>query len=155
MRTSKRQSQEINRIINETVGDVLSGRRQRDGFIRQAFLNEAGPGNMEDRVDARVLEQEMETTISDQLFDAFDEEIYQMNQKAHRKLVRALFQATKKYGMGWTGPEEVGALLSDMDNDDVSDAQMEFYHDVLGAVNEYGKKLARSLVKVARPEGEE
>lgn len=155
MTLARRQAAAINQIIQEEVQGALKGRRQRDEHLRRAALNEAGPGRMEDRVDTGVLEHEVETSISDQMFDAFDEEIYQMNQKAHKKFVRALFQATQKFGMGWTSPAEVGSLLSDMDSDEVQDAQMEFFSDVQAAVNDYGKKLARALIKAARPEGEE
>lgn len=155
MTLARRQAAAINQIIQEEVQGALKGRQQRDEHLQRAALNEAGPGRMEDRVDTGVLENEVETTMSDVLFDAFDEEIYQMNQKAHKRFVRELFKATQKFGMGWTSPAEVGSLLSDMDNEDVMDAQMEFFHDVQAALNDYGKKLARSLIKVARPEGEE
>lgn len=155
MTLAKRQAAAINQIIQEEVQGALQGRRLKEEHERRANLNEYGPGRMEDRIDSSVLEREVETTISDVLFDAFDEEIYRMNQKLHRKMVQALFQATQKYGMGWTSPAEVGSLLSADSNDDISDAEMEFFSDIQAAISNYGKNLAKSLIKVARPEGEE
>lgn len=155
MTLAKRQAAAINQIIQEEVQGALQGRRLKEEHERRAELNEYGPGRMEDRVDSSVLEREVETTISDVLFDAFDDDTYKLQQKAHRLLVRELYKATQRFGMGWTSPAEVGSLLDDMDNEDVMDAQMEFHSDVQHAINEYGKKLAKSLIKVARPEGEE
>lgn len=155
MTLAKRQAAAINQIIQEEVQGALEGRKQADKHHHQARLNEYGPGRMEDRVDTSVLEREVETTISDVLFDAFDDDTYKLQQKAHRLLVRELFKATQRFDMGWSSPAEVGSLLDDMDNEDVMDAQMEFHSDVQAAISEYGKKLAKSLIKVARPEGEE
>jgi hypothetical protein len=57
--------------------------------------------------------------------------------------------------MGWTSLAEVGSLLDSNDNEDVIDAEMEFHSDVMAAIDEYGKKMARALIKAARPEGED
>lgn len=155
MTLARRQAAAINQIIQEEVQGALEGRRRRGEHLQRASLNEYGPGRMEDRVDTSVLEREVETHISDVMFGAFDDEIYKMTQKAQRRFVQELFKATQRYGMGWTSPAEVGSLLSDEENEDVQDAQMELFHDIQAAINDYGKKLARSLIKVARPEGEE
>jgi hypothetical protein len=155
MSLARRQAQAINQIIQEEVQNALKGRRLREEHLQRADLVEYGPGRMEDRVDVGVLEREIETTIGDAMFDLFDDEIYKMTQKMHRRFVQELFKATQRFGMGWTSPAEVGSLLAGGENEDVSDAEMEFFHDVQAAINDYGKKLAKSLIKVARPEGEE
>lgn len=153
MSLSRRQAEAVNQIIQEEVQDAIKGRHLADEHRRRAVLVEYGPGQTEDRVDASVLDREVETTISDQLFDAFDEQIFQMKEKVHRKMVQALFKATQKYGMGWTSPAEVGSLLAGGENDDVTDAEMEFFSDVQAAITNYGKNLAKTLIKTARPEG--
>ena len=155
MTLSRRQAAAINQIIQEEVQGALKGRKQRDEHLQRAALNEYGPGRMEDRVDTSVLEKEVETSINDMIFDAFDDDSYKLRQKAHRLLVRELFKATQKYGMGWTSPAEIGSLLDSDTNEDIMDAEMEFHSDVVAAVDNYAKALARSLIKVARPEGED
>lgn len=155
MTLSKRQAAAINQIIQEEVQGALKGRRLKEEHLQRAALNEAGPGRMEDRVDTGVLEREVETSIGDAMFDAFDDEAYKVTQKAHRLFVRELFKATQKYGMGWSSPAEVGSLLDVDSNEDVMDAQQELWSSIQGAVNDYGKQLAKALIKAARPEGEE
>lgn len=159
MSLAKRQAAAINQIIQEEVQGVIKGRRLKEEHNRRAALVEYGPGNMEDRVDDRyssdTLVHEVETAIADKMFDAFDDEIYKMTQKAHHRFVRELFDATQKHGLGVTSRQEVSSLLSDMDNEEVQDAQYELFHDVQNAINDYGQKLARALIKAARPEGGE
>lgn len=155
MSLAKRQAAAINQIIQEEVQGALKGRKQRVEHLRRAQLNEYGPGRMEDRVDTSALEHEVETSIGDMMFDAFDDEIYKMTQKAQRRFVQELYKATQRYGMGWSSPAEVGSLLSDDANEDVQDAQMELFSSIQGAINDYGKNLAKALIKAARPEGED
>ena len=152
MSLSRRQAAAVNQIIQEEVQGAIKGRRLADEHKRRAVLVEYGPGRTEDRVDTSVLDREVETTISDNVFEAFDEQIFQLKEKVHRKMVQALFQATQKYGMGWSSPAEVGSLLAGGDNEDVTDAEMEFFSDVQAAITDYGKKLAKTLIKTARPE---
>lgn len=155
MSLAKRQAAAINEIIQEEVQSALEGRRLADEHARRTNLVEYGPGRMEDRVDTAALEREVETSIGDAMFDAFDDEAYKVTQKAHRLFVRELFKATQKYGMGWSSPAEVGSLLDVDSNEDVMDAQQELWSSIQGAVNDYGKQLAKALIKAARPEGEE
>lgn len=155
MTLAKRQAAAINQIIQEEAHGALQRRRLREEYERRVELNEYGPGRIGDRVDISVLKKEVETTIGDALFDAFDDDIHKLQQKAHRLLIRELYRVTKRFGSDWISPAEVSSLLDGVGNEDVMNAQLELHGDIQHAINEYGKKLAKSLIKATRSEGEE
>ncbi len=145
MKLSKNQIDMINGMIREEAERTINGRNLSSGR-----LVEYGPGEVEDRVDVSVLEQEL-----DDFFDGeFDDDVSKLEEVVRRKTMRLLVDLAQKYNMGHIDIQDVRSILDSDENDDVMDAQMECYNGITIALVDYTKALGKILIKTARSDDE-
>jgi len=152
-----KEASSVMRYVTKNAGAPKSAARYADLADHVDELDEAeygpkgiDPKAMEGRVNVDLLEKQIQDAFEDQMISGFDAAAWSLCQLIHKGVVKELFASTKKYGLGYTTPREVASLLDpvESENDDVSDAEMEFHGALLDAATEYGKAMARSLMKV-------
>jgi len=143
---------ELDELESFDEGDYDSGDEMHESDLDEAEYGPKGidPGEMEGRVNVNLLEKQIEDAFEDQMISGFDDGAWKLQQLIHKGVVKELFECTKKYGLGYTTSREVAGMLDpiEAENDDVNDAEMEFHGACMQAAIDYGKALARSLMKI-------
>lgn len=155
MSISRRQSKEINKIIQEELQRAMSGRSERDVLLRRGEIQErlVEDGSVTSRVDLSIMDRQV-SIASEEINDVKVENlVFSFRQKLGKVLADVINQHS--LSMTRVDPKTFMNDMEQLDQDIIMEASQKCVSDIMLALENYAKELGELAVNLAGDEDEE